>query len=127
MTALADALAAAQTRVVAALAKSYVAGQSERDDVLAAFDAVGLRDSVDAETLLNAWDVIREHGAGAPAEQEPKRDEPTTDPQWKLIRSLASDKGYIVPDGPLTKAKASEVITSMQNGSYNSDDYCVPF
>ncbi len=47
MTALADALTAAQSRAVAALGKQYVGGTMDEDAVRIALDSVGLSDPAD--------------------------------------------------------------------------------
>jgi hypothetical protein len=121
MSALADALAAAQTRVVAALAKAYVRGSIEREQVVATLDGVGLGDKIDQEQLLAAWDAIREHGAQTPAEAKPRgEDNGATEAQWKLIRDLADRAGKTAPEGALTKVQASQI-------RYNPDDWGVAF
>ena len=127
MTALSDALVASQARVVSALAKAYVGGAIDRDDVIEALIAVGLRDAVDTEQWLAALDLIREHGGTAPGEQPAKVEEPASEAQWKFLRQLADEKGMVAPDGPLTKAQASQAISALQHGSYRADEWTVPF
>jgi hypothetical protein len=68
VSALADALVAAQRRALAAVEKQYAAGKLEADDVRAKLTAIGLTDDVDADRLLAALDLIREYGATLPAE-----------------------------------------------------------
>jgi hypothetical protein len=50
-----------------------------------------------------------------------------SDKQMAYIASLSDSKGVVAPDGPLTKVQASEVIDSLQNGSYDPDKWTVPF
>ncbi|MGH2835408.1 MAG: hypothetical protein ACRDUT_00140 [Mycobacterium sp.] len=131
MTALSDALAAAQARAVAALAKQYIGGKMDSAEVATDLAAIGLRDEVDAEQWLHALDLIREAGGEAPAEAKPptngREPEPATDSQLSYIGKLADDKGYAAPEGPLTKDQASSIITALKAGTYNPDEYAVPF
>ena len=130
MTALSDALQAAQSRAVAALGKSYLSGQIDRENVTQSLEAVGLRDQVDREQWLAALDVLREHGAQPPAEQAAKRNgepEQATDAQWKYLRTLADERKMTAPAGPLTKEQASTVIEQLKSGSYDPDAWAVPF
>ena len=54
MTALADALTAAQHRAVAAIQKQYAAGKIEAETVRERLDLIGLTDTVDQDRLLAA-------------------------------------------------------------------------
>jgi Protein of unknown function (DUF3072) len=131
VTALSDALQAAQQRAVAALAKSYLRGHIARDDVIDALLRVGLNDNVEQDEWLAALDVLIVHGAQPPAEQDTKRNggepEPATDAQWKYLCSLADDRQQTAPDGPLTKEQASQVIEQLKAGTYDPDAWAVPF
>lgn len=126
MTALSDALAATQARAVAALAKRYVGGTLGEDQtpegVLA---GIGLSDPTDTAHLIAAWDFLRESGAEPPAEAKPASEpkiEQASDAQWRFIRDLADRNGTTAPD-----KSASKVIEQLQAGTYNPDEWTVPF
>jgi hypothetical protein len=130
VTALSDALTATQARAVAALAKQYVGGVFNAEQVCAELESMGIRDAVDAGYWLNALGIIREAGGEAPAEQKPreaKPSEPASDKQWSFLRKLADEKGTTAPEGPLTKEQASTIIEQLQAGTYNADEWTVPF
>lgn len=132
MTALSQALEAAQARAVAALAKQYVAGRVDSEQGRETLAAIGLRDLVEQDSWFAALDVLRDTGASAPGEQKATaQGEPdkATDAQLALIKSLVEQKAVPAPDYPetLTRAKASELIAALQKGTYNADDWQVPF
>lgn len=130
MSALADALVAAQSRAVAALGKQYVGGTIDADTVRADLESVGLTDEVDVARLIAAWDILHSAGAPPPSEQSGNgkaKDEAATDAQWTLVRKLAGEKKQPVPDGPLTKAQAHEIIDTMKAGTYDAGKWAVPF
>ena len=130
MTALADALAAAQVRAVAALAKSYMAGRITAEDLAAGLTGIGLTDEVDGERYLRALELLREHGAQPPAETKPApkpEDETATDAQLALIAKLVKEKRAPAPDLPLSKAQAHEVIDTLKAGTYDPVKWSVPF
>ena len=131
MTALDDALAAAQSRAIAALGKQYVrsAEQPSDDETLSRLYGIGMFDDLGIAFLLSAWKILREQGEQAPGEQEPKSAEPVpaTESQLKFIRDLCDRKGVVAPDEPLTKAQAHEIIESLQAGSYDPDKWKLPF
>ena len=118
MSALAEALVAAQRRALTATEKAYVAGHITLTDAVAELNAFGLTDQVDIDFLLAALDVIRMRGAQLPAEATPpgeptpKPPEPATDAQLALVARLVKEKNVLGPDLPLTKAQAHEVIDS---------------
>lgn len=134
MTALAEALLTAQRGALAALGKDYIgrpdAGRPV-EEVEEALCAIGCTDKLEQAQLIAAWDVLREHGAQAPRTngqaKPPAEDEPASEAQWTLLRKLADERGKIAPDGPLTKAKASQAINALKAGTYNADDYTAPF
>lgn len=131
MTALADALVAAQRRSLAAVEKAYVAGAIERDAATERLAEVGITDAVDVPYLLNALDVIRELGAQVPVETNGAApvDEPASDRQRAYIVSLC-EKAQLEPPDPqarLTKQQASEIIESLQRGTYDPSKWTVPF
>jgi hypothetical protein len=131
VSALAEALVAAQRRALAAVEKQYAAGKLETDDVRAKLTAIGLADDVDADRLIAALDLIREYGAALPAEPAnggaPKGPEPATDAQLALIARLVSEKNVTGPDHPVTKQEAHAIIDSLKNGSYDPATWRVPF
>lgn len=128
MTALADALEQAQRRAVAALGKQYVGGQLDSDAVRIALDSIGCTDPTDTERWLAALDLIRETGAELPRENGAKpQEDQASDAQLTLMRRLAGERGASVPDGPLTKAQASEIITTLKAGTYDPTKWAVPF
>ena len=130
MSALADALVAAQRRALAATQKAYVAGVIERDAASDELSGYGLTDDVDKGYLFAALDVIRARGATIPAETNgaaPKPPEPATEAQWSLIRRLADERTMTAPEPPLTKAQAHEVIDAIKAGTYDPQKWAVPF
>lgn len=119
MSALADALVAAQRRALAQLEKEFVRSQEDDADVRAialreALGLIGLPDRTDADALIACLEVLRVTGGALPAEPTgnggPKPDEPATNAQWTLIKRLCDERQIAAPDGPLTKAEASEAI-----------------
>jgi hypothetical protein len=130
MSALADALVAAQRRALAAVEKQYAAGKLEADDVRAKLADIGLTDDVDADRLIAALDMIREYGAALPSEPTNggagKPPEKATDAQLALIAKLVSEKNVTGPDLPVTKAQAHEIIDGLKNGSYDPATWRVP-
>lgn len=128
MTALSDALEQAQTRAVAVLAKQYVGGAADEAEVAARLDAVGLTDAIDRGRWLAALDVIREGGGEAPAETNgTRKDDPMSDKQRDYILKLCSERNLEPPDSPLTKSQASEIIDSIDRGTYDPAKWKVPF
>ena len=127
MTALADALQAAQARAVQALGKQYVGGATDVEAVSASLDAIGLTDTVDKTRWLAALDIIRATGGEAPSEQKPVEAKPATDKQLAFIRKLADEKHTVEPNKPLTTETASQVIEALQAGTYDPDEWTVPF
>ena len=123
MTALSEALLAAQRQATAALAKSYLAGPGDddaREALTEALDAIGCTEKVDQSYLLTALEYLRQLGApgtsGAAAPRPSTLDEPASQPQLDLIARLADERGQVAPQGPFTKAQASQVITALQRG-----------
>lgn len=125
MSALADALAQAQTRAVAALGKQYVGGTLDSDAVRIALDSVGLTDPADTERWLNALDILRATGATMPANGDaPKTERPSSPAQHGLIDKLCDERGLIRPQAhPRTFAEASAVIDKIKSGTFNPDDH----
>lgn len=131
MSALAEALVAAQTRAVAALGKQYVGGAVDAETVRTDLESIGLTDDVDTTRLLAAWDILRSAGQSAPGEQTTnggeRKPEPATDAQLALIARMVAEKNVTGPDLPITKQNAHEIIDSLKNGSYDAAKWKVPF
>jgi hypothetical protein len=122
MSALTDALEAAQRRAVTSLAKQYVGGAIEDAEVRQALEEIGLTDPTDTDRWLSCLDILKATGAELPRENGGKSkttDEPASDAQWTLIRRLADDKQLAAPEPPLTKLQAHEVIDSLKANSYD--------
>lgn len=136
MSALAEALEQVQRRAVAALAKQYVGRQLDADAVRIALDSIGCTDPTDTERWLNALDLIRETGAELPRENgggKQRQDEPATTAQRERIkRDVAKLHGEdaaaaLASEPTLTKAQASEIISSIVAGTFELDRWAVPF
>jgi hypothetical protein len=133
VTALSDALTAAQRSALAALEKAYVAGAIESEAMVAALESAGISDPVDTAFLLSALDVLKEWGVAAPTmtervARENGEPEKASDKQLQLIFDLCKRKNVPAPDLiGLTKPKASELIDSLNDGSYDPAKWTVPF
>jgi hypothetical protein len=130
MSALAEALLAAQRQAVGLLAKAYVVGAVTQEHFLEALDAIGLRDGVEQGLLLASLETVKQLGGEAPkaaGATAPKMPEQPSDAQQKLIAKLCKEKNHVEPDWIASKEQASEIITALQNGSYNPAAYSVPF
>jgi hypothetical protein len=131
VTPLSDALTAAQRSALAALEKAYVAQGVNAEQFATHLEALGISDPIDVAFLLNALDVLREWGVSAPTmtERVVKQAEFASDKQQTLIRDLCERKNQQPPSamGALTKASASEIIDSLQNGTYDFEKWNVPF
>lgn len=132
MTALSDALQAAQARAVAAIGKSYTYAPEppSHETVCAMLDVIGLTDHTEQHQWLEALDVLRLHGSQPPGEAKPQpngQPEQATSAQVSFIGKLCADKGFPVPEGPFTKEQAHEIIDSLKQGSYDPDKWTVPF
>jgi hypothetical protein len=132
VSALADALVAAQSRAVAALGKQYVGGQMNEDELRVALDSIGMTDPTDIARWVAALDIITATGAALPtvngaSERKDPATEPATDAQWTLLRRLATEKKQPAPDGPLTKAQAHEIIDTLKAGTYDAAKWSIPF
>jgi hypothetical protein len=116
MTALSDALTAAQRSALAALEKAYVAEKIDKEELSRQISLIGLTDTVDGDFLLAALDVLKDWGVAAPnmAERiirENGEPEKASDKQRALIADLCRRKQLSAPDlAGLTKPKASELV-----------------
>lgn len=133
MTALAEALTAAQRQAIAVLEKAYVAGAFEDDGLLASLDRIGCTDAVDQNYLRECLDTIRTYGGQAPknGEQgyaEKRESAPPTDAQKAFIDKLVREKQVEPPDlAGVTRAQASELIEQLKAGTYDPDKWSIPF
>lgn len=124
MSALADALAAAQSRAVAALGKQYVGGQLDSDVVRIALDGIGLTDPTDTERWLYALDLLRETGATAPAESATPQEKPSSLSQRALIDKMCDERAIVRPQAPpRTFAEASAIIDKIKAGTFQPNDH----
>ena len=125
MSALADALAAAQSRAVAALGKQYVGGQLDSDAVRIALDSVGLTDPADTERWLNALDILRATGATMPnGDAAQSQERPSSPAQHTLIAKMCDERGIVRPGTmPRLWAEASAVIDKIKAGTFSPDDH----
>lgn len=132
---LAEALVAAQRRALAALEKAYVADKLDAETVRDKLVMIGLPDEVDADRLLSALDLIREHGAPLPTEPangaEPKPPEKATANQVAYVQKLLTEKQQTPLAEQdlrnLSKDKASELIDSLLKGTYDPSVWDVAF
>jgi hypothetical protein len=132
VSALAEALVAAQRRALSGLEKQYVAGKIDPDAARAEMALWGLTDDVDQDRLIACLDAIRIYGATLPAEPTPangapKAPEPASDAQLALIARLVQEKNVAAPDLPVTKQDAHAIIDSLKGGTYDPAKWTVPF
>lgn len=135
MSALADALVAAQRRALLAMEKAYVAGAHTEAQMYELLDGIGATDKVDQERLIASLTVIRDLGASLPAEPaagpQEAADEPMSPKQADYIATLWAEKGVKPADRPdttgLTKARASELINQLKAGTYHPSEWSIPF
>ena len=122
MTALADALTAAQSRAVAALGKQYRAGFVEQDAAVAWLESFGLDDRVDMGRWFSCLDALRQFGGDAPGDAAPQ-EKLSSPAQRGLIEKLCSERGMPTPNGyPRLFAEASAVIDKLKAGVRNIDE-----
>ena len=131
MTALADSLAVAQARAVAALSKAFMNGKGDIDTegeaMIAALNSMGLTDKVEQDHLMQSLTVLRTLGVTDSNGATPAQPEPASQKQLDYIAKLADEKSYAAPEGPFTKAQASEIIDTLQKGTYDQAKWEVPF
>jgi hypothetical protein len=134
VSALAEALVAAQRRAISAMEKAYVAGQLDRDTAIAALDGIGATDAVDRDRLLLALDTIREWGASLPTEPKPSgepAESKATGAQVTYAQSLFA-KANAVPLAEsdlrnLSRERVSALIEQLKAGTYDASAWDVPF
>jgi hypothetical protein len=133
VTALSDALAAAQARAIAALGKQYVTEEAPDHALYKGhLVAIGCADHVEGEQLLASWNLLRQAGMQAPAESAPKpssAEEKASQKQRDYIADLCKQRNLEPPDKdwPLTKETASDLIDDIKSGAYDPAKYQVQF
>lgn len=139
MSALAEALARYQAAALQAMGKAYVASPLNDEQVAAEtlrlreiMDRIGCRDATEQGELLAAWEVLRAVGASVPvAPGQPQNGtdrSKATDAQISLMRKIAGERNYVLPDDPqlLSRDDASKVIDQMKAGEYDQAAWAVP-
>ncbi len=128
MSALSDALRAAQAQTIAAMSRAFTAGyvhgaegQTTGEAMAELLDSIGCTDRVEQGQLLAALEALRGFGVQGEGKPSPNgsqgESEAATDAQWKLLRRLSDERGRVAPDGPLTKTEASNLITALKGGA----------
>lgn len=123
MTALAEALLAAQRQAIGALTKVYLAQGIDDAEFSKALDNIGVRDVTDQASLMECLHILHLYGAPAPSvsARPAALDEPATKAQLDLIAKLSDYKGRVVNTDGMTKAQATQVIDALKR------DEKVPF
>jgi hypothetical protein len=136
VSALAEALVAAQRRSLATLEKAYVAGAIEAEPMAEAMEACGITDAVDRAFLIASLDVLKEWGVTAPTmtervareNGEPKK---ATEGQAKFIMDLLARGNHAAlaeqDIRALTFDRASALIDALKAGSYDPAEWDYPF
>jgi hypothetical protein len=131
MSALAEALVAAQRRALSAVEKAYVAGQLDAESASARLNECGITDPVDLAYLLASLDVLKEWGAAVPAEPNGAEPKKATEGQIKYALDLFKGRSYPAlaeqDIRALTSDRASQLIEALKGNSYNPDEWDVPF
>jgi hypothetical protein len=130
VSALAEALVAAQRRALQSVEKAYVGGKLDGEQATARLAECGITDPVDLAYLLASLDVLKEWGATLPAEPKANGEsEKASEKQAALIVTLCKRHNQPVPEAldVLTKAQASEIIDALDQGTYDSAKWTVPF
>ena len=132
MSALTEALVAAQARAINAVSKAYLAGVLDAEAADSQLKYAGATDDVDRTALLNALEMIRTYGAAAPAEatQNGGGRQAASDKQKDYLRRLVTEGNDQAPTewiGYLSKDEASKAIEQIKAGSFDINDWQVPF
>jgi hypothetical protein len=136
MTALSDALRAAQAQAIAALSKAYLANPAEPEAIDDAqeglrdtLNRIGCTDTVEQSYLVTALEIMRQLGAQAPAAngKPDTSHELASADQMRYAADLADKAGTVLPEYQLTKANASKIIDQLKAGTYNADEWTVLF
>lgn len=128
MSALAEALLAAQRQAIGAASKAFVAGALNETELLAVLDDVGATERVEQGYLLASLHALQQFGVSAPANGAQKPAAKVSAAQRARIEKTAKERNYALPnfDG-LTMAEASTVIQTMDDGSYDAARWDLPF
>ena len=131
MSALADALSAAQAKALGALQKAYVAGTIDYEEMREKMDAIGCGDDIDQDLLIIALDTLKTYGQTAPTPgyAEKRATATVTDAQRTLIEKLtaALPAAELTELAGMTRAQASELIDTLRAGTYDASKWAVPF
>jgi hypothetical protein len=128
MSALAEALLAAQRAAIGAASKAFVAGTLTESDLFELLDDIGARDTVEQAQLLASLHALQRFGSSAPAATNgTPENETATDAQLRYINKLVEERGVVAPEVALTKAQASEIIEQLKAGTYDADKWVIPF
>jgi hypothetical protein len=128
VSALAEALVAAQAKALAALEKSYVRGELTTEQFTMRMAVIGCTDNIDQGLLIEALDVLREFGQTEPTYTEKRQTEKPTSAQVSYIGRLCAERELTAPDlAGVTRAQASEIIDSLQRGTYDEAKWALPF
>ena len=130
MSALAEALLAAQRQAIGALAKAFVAGKIGGEALSVELDRIGLRDTVDQGLLLESLSVVQTYGGEPPKPTGTtgvKMPEQPSDAQRNFIAKLCKERDLPEPDVIVSKEQAHEIIDALKAGTYNAGAYSVPF
>ena len=128
MSALSESLVAAQRQAIAVLSKAYVAGLTDLEAFVNELDAIGATDKVEQVQLVASLDVLNTFGGQPPETAKPDTSaDLATEAQLKFAAKLADEHRTVLPDYQLTKANASKVIEQLKAGTYNPDEWTVPF
>ena len=118
MSALAEALLAAQRQASTAAVRAFVAGSLNESDLLEILDNIGETDKTEQGYLLAALHVEKQLGVVPQTNGAVPRpaalDEPATQAQLNLVAKLADDKGRVVRTDGMTKAQASQAIEALK-------------
>ena len=129
MTALAEALLAAQRQAIGAVCKAFLNGDVSESDLFEMLDDIGARDTVEQAQLLASLHTLSRFGTSAPTMANGVRVPAKVTPaQRARIERTAKERNYAPPDfETLTKDDASTVIQTMDDGSYDHTRWEVPF
>ena len=129
MTALAEALLAAQRQALNAMMKAHTQvldGDPDEEAFYGLLDSMGCNDKADSVHLWAALNIVRQTGAQAPSAQAPSAPKPQTitDGQRRYIADLFR-KGKIepLPDAEIDSLSfdhASKLIDALKNGTYDA-------
>ena len=118
MTALAEALLAAQRQATTGAVRAFVAGALNETELQDVLDNIGCTDKIEQGYLLAALHVEKQLGVTPQANGAVPRpaalDEPATKAQLNLVAKLADDKGRVVQTDGMTKAQASAAIEALK-------------